>query len=413
MTASVTDPIGQGQLYPQFSLAERDRRWKLVRSLMAKEDLPVIVVPNNTGHSTDFQASARWLSHVGGGGDTEVAVTFPLEGEPSACANRANTDWSAPVQHWTTKLYNTRRNTVSGVIEHLRELKTDRGKVGVVGLGAGTRTPMGTILQGFYTQMRDAFPNAQFVDATHILEEARYQKSEEEVAALQKSIDIIEKGIEAKVAAARPGVVDWHIWAAVQSALLMNGSEIPVHCNWVCGPNAKHTRTRATFRKIEKGDLIINEIEASWIGYRAQQVQPVFVQEVDPVHAELIKVQGEVYARLLEILRPGVTVGEMAEKTKEITARALPAKGPAAGARGRLNMHGRGQGDDGPLITPGQVRPEQLARPLRENMAFIFKPAVITADEKYESVWGDTIIITPKGGRRLGSRPHGHLVSGL
>jgi hypothetical protein len=103
----------------------------------------------------------------------------------------------------------------------------------------------------------------------------------------------------------------------------------------------------------------------------------------------------------------------MAEKTKEITARALPAKGPAAGARGRLNMHGRGQGDDGPLITPGQVRPDQLARQLRENMAFIFKPAVITADEKYESVWGDTIIITPKGGRRLGSRPHGHLVSGL
>jgi Xaa-Pro aminopeptidase len=411
MTKSVTDPIGQGQLYPQFSLAERDRRWKLVRSLMAKEGLPVIVVPNNTAHSMDFQSSVRWLTHVGGGGDCEVAATFPLEGEPSACVNRAHTDWAAPVQFWTTKLYNTRRNTVSGVIEHLKELGTSTGKVGVVGLGAGTRTPMGTIWRGFFHQMEEAFPNVEFVDATPILTEARYQKSEEEIAALQKSIDIIEKGIEAKVKAAKAGAIDWHVWAAVQSALYMNGSEMPVHCNWVCGPNAKHTRTRATFRKIEKGDLIVNEIEASWIGYRAQQVQPVFVEEVDPVHAELIKVHGEIYQKLLEILKPGVTVGELAEKTKAFVAAAVPASGPAAGATGRLNMHGRGQGDDGPLITPSQTRPEQLAVALRENMAFIFKPAVITPGGEYECVWGDTIIITPKGGRRLGSRPHGLLVS--
>lgn len=413
MTITVTDPVGQGQLYPQFSLAERDRRWKLVRSLMAKEGLPVIVVPNNTGHSTDFQSSARWLSHVGGGGDTEVAVTFPLEGEPSACVNRAHTDWSAPVQHWTTKLYNTRRNTVTGVLEHLAELNAGKGKIGVVGLGAGTRTPGGTIWHGFFCAMQEAFPDAEFVDATHILTEARYQKSEEEVAALQKSIDIIEKGVEAKVAAAVPGAIDWHVWAAVQSALLMNGSEIPVHCNWVTGPNAINTRTRPTWRRLEKGDLITNEIEASWIGYRAQQVQPVFVQEVPQINQELIKIHGEIYHRLLEILKPGVTVGELAEKTQKFVVDAVPSKGPAAGSTGRLNMHGRGQGDDGPLITPSQTRPEQLAVALQENMAFIFKPAVISADERHEAVWGDTIIITPKGGRRLGSRPHGLMISGL
>lgn len=413
MTASVTDPVGQGQLYPQFSLAERDRRWKLVRALMAGADLPVIVVPNNTAHSTDFQSSARWLSHVGGGGDTEVAVTFPVEGEPSACVNRAHTDWAAPVQYWTTKLYNTRRDTVTGVIEHLKEIGAGKGRIGICGLGAGTRTPGGTVWHGFYSRIRETFPDAELVDATPILAEARYQKSEEEIAALQKSIDIIEKGVEAKVAAARPGALDWHVWAEVQAALLRNGSEIPVHCNWVSGPNAVHTRTRPTWRRLETGDLIVNEIEASWIGYRAQQVQPVFVQKVDPVHAELIKVQGEIYARLLEILKPGVTVGELAERTRAFVADAVPAKGPAAGAVGRLNMHGRGQGDDGPLITPSQSRPEQLAVALKENMAFIFKPAVLTADGAHEAVWGDTIIITPKGGRRLGSRPHGHLVSGL
>lgn len=409
MTKTVTDPVGQGQLYPQFSLAERDRRWKLVRSLMAKEDLPVIVLPNNTAHSTDFQASTRWISHVGGGGDCEVAAVFPLEGEVTACVNRADTDWCAPVQYWTKDLRNTKRNPAGGVVERLKELKPH--KIGVVGLGPGVRTPMGLILLGFYNQLKEAFPNTPMVDATHILEEARYEKSEEEIAALQKSIDIIEKGIDAKVAAAKPGVLDWEVWAAVQCALYKHGSEMPVHCNWMSGPNVKHTYTRPTFRRLERGDLILNEIEASWIGYRAQQDQPVFVQEVHPVHKELIKVHKEIYHRLLEILKPGVTVGEIAQKTREFVAAAVPASGPAAGAWGRLNMHGRGQGDDGPLITPIQTRPEQLAVALRENMAFIFKPSVISADKQSDCLWGDTIIITPKGGRRLGSRPHGHMVS--
>jgi Xaa-Pro aminopeptidase len=409
MTKTVTDPISQGLLYPMFSLAERDRRWKLVRSLMAKADIPVIVVPNNTSHSTDFQASARWLSHVGGGGDCEVAVVFPIEGDVTVCVNRADTDWAAPVQYWTTDLRNTRRNPANGVVERLKELKPKR--IGVVGLGAGVRTPMGLILLGFYNQMREAFPNTEFVDATHILEEARYQKSEEEIAALQKSIDIIEKGIEAKVAAAKVGALDWEVWAAVQSALYKNGSEMPVHCNWISGPNVKHTYTRPTLRRLQKGDLILNEIESSWIGYRAQQDQPVFVEVVHPVHKELIKVHSEIYHKLLDILKPGITVGEIAAKTKEFVAAAVPASGPAARAYGRLNMHGRGQGDDGPLITPMQTRPEQLAVALRENMAFIFKPSVISEDKECDCLWGDTIIITPKGGRRLGSRPHGHMIS--
>ena len=61
--------------------------------------------------------------------------------------------------------------------------------------------------------------------------------------------------------------------------------------------------------------MIINELEASWIGYRAQGVQPVFVGEANPVHQELIKVQREIFNRVWNILKPGVTVKELAELT--------------------------------------------------------------------------------------------------
>jgi Xaa-Pro aminopeptidase len=404
--------LEQDQLYPMFSTAERDRRWATVRKLMREKGVDVIVVPNNTGHSTDFQANVRWLTHVGGGGDADIAAVFPLDGEVTALANRAKSNWLSGAQNWTKDVRNSRRNMGLAAIERLKELGVERGRIGITGLGAGTRTPMGTILLGFYRLIRDNFPNAELTDATDILAEARYQKSREEIDVLAKSQEIIEKAIDAEIEAAKPGVRDWHLWAIVMSTLVQNGSELPVHCNWGSGKNIKDTMTRPTFRALERGDLVINEIEASWIGYRAQGMQPLFVEVADPVHKELIKVQRDVYSALMERLRPGVTVGELASLTEQFCAKMRPTSGPAAGCTALLNMHGRGQGDDGPLITPSQRRPEQLAIALKENMTFIFKPYVNSADGKSSCCWGDTIVITPAGGRRLGKRPHDLAVSG-
>jgi Xaa-Pro aminopeptidase len=130
------------------------------------------------------------------------------------------------------------------------------------------------------------------------------------------------------------------------------------------------------------------------------------------VHQELIKVQREIFNRVLENLKPEITVKELAELTIEAGAAARPKSGPAAGARGDLNMHGRGAGDDGPIITAHAKSPRQLAVTLQENMVFICKPSAISADGESVSTWGDTVVITLKGGRRLGKRPHDLAVSG-
>ena len=65
--------------YPRFSLAERDRRWQAVRELMRQQNLDVIVTPQNSGHSADYQANTRYLTHCGGG-EPDLAAVFPLEG---------------------------------------------------------------------------------------------------------------------------------------------------------------------------------------------------------------------------------------------------------------------------------------------------------------------------------------------
>src|SRR5258706_16435764 len=61
-------------IVPRFSLAERDRRWRLVRKLMAEDGLDAIVTAVNTGHRDHFQANTRYLTGVGGNFGQPAAV---------------------------------------------------------------------------------------------------------------------------------------------------------------------------------------------------------------------------------------------------------------------------------------------------------------------------------------------------
>ena len=390
--------------YPRFSLAERDRRWRAVRRLMADQGLDVLVTPQNTGHSMDFQSNTRWLTHCGGGGDADIAAVFPLEGEATVVATSAVPRWP-PVQTWITDVREARRNYGRRIVERLRELGPRT--IGIAGLGGGTRTPEGTINHGTYTQIREAFPDAELRDATELMEEVRFVKSDEEIAFLARSKQLIDQATEAEIAAARPGRSDWEVWADTLYAMFRGGSEMPVHCNWVSGPRPVRTLTRPSHRTLEPGDIIFNELEASWGGYRAQGVVPVAVGQPDPAYQELMKVQAVLFSDMLEALRPGTTLGELQARCAALARSTAPSTGPAAGCTGVLTMHGRGAGDDGPIITGHARDPKQLGVPLRERMVFILKPQVHSADESYTITWGDTVLVTADGGQRLGTRPHG------
>jgi Xaa-Pro dipeptidase len=373
---------------------------------MSQAHLDVLVIPNNTGHSTDFQANVRWLTHVGGGSDADVAAVFPLDRAATAFANQAAISWHPGIQNWTADVRDCGRNLAGGVVARLHELGIRRERIGISGLGPGTRTPMGTILRGFFGQLTEAFPAASFVDTSELFEQARFVKSDEELDVLQQSEDIIEAAIDTKIRYAKAGAIDWQVWAEVMSTMLRRGSELPFHNQWFSGKHPNHPITRPSNRRLERGDLIVAEIEASVIGYRSQAMQPVFVEQADFAYSELFKLQREVWNVVNDALCPGATLGDLAVLTEQTAERLAPRSGPAKSAKAILNMHGRGQGDDGPIITPSQRREQQLATSLESNMVFVLKPFIRSNDGAWDCTWGDTVVVSPKGGRRLGRRPH-------
>ncbi len=404
--------------YRRFSLAERDRRWRKVRALMRRDGIAAIVAPQNPGNSTDWQADARYLSHVGGGADASIAVVFPSEGDVTAVATSAAERWGPSVQGWVADVREAKRRYGRVMADRLLELGLKRERIGICGLGGGTRTPEGTIMRGTLKAIADALPDATFIDASDLLQEVREVKSEEEIAVLQDSVDIVERAIEAQTRAAQPGVPDYVVWAETMHGLFARGSELSVHYNWVAAQNPGRTLTRPTARRLVEGDVIVAEIESSVIGYRAQQIRPLAVHRCDPMLMEMSKAHADIYPELLETLRPGATVGEMIDKIIALGTRIGKSKGKLAGARASLIIHGRGLGDDRPLLlTTPDAKPDYegteraLAMGFPENGVYIVKPTIWSADNSYQYIWGDTVRVTPSGGKRMGKAPIGMILS--
>jgi Xaa-Pro dipeptidase len=402
------------QVYRRFSIAERDRRWAAVRRLMERDGLAAIIAPFNPGNSTDWQADARYLSHCGGGADASIAVVFPLDAGVTVVATSAAERWGPSIQNWVTDVREAGRRYGRVMGERLRELGITNERIGVTGLGGGTRSPEGTIMHGTYEALVAACPQATFVDASNLLQEVRELKSDEEVAVLQRSVDMIERAVEAQMHAAQPGVPDYVVWAETMHAMYARGSEQSIHYNWIASTIPGRTLTRPTGRPLIEGDVIVSELESSVIGYRAQQIRPVAVRRCDPMFLELSKIHAELYPQLLEVLRPGITVAELIEKTVAVGKKVAVRSGPLADVRTSLIVHGRGLGDDRPLLlTDLEAKPmyEGTAKTMDfrfpENGVYIVKPTVASADKKYQFIWGDSCHVSAAGTRRMGRSPIG------
>lgn len=394
--ATNTEPVERLDV-PRFSIQERDRRWKLVRELMAQQGLDVIVTAVNTGHWDHFQPNTRYLSGVGGNCG-EASVVFPLEGEVTVVAmGIPPIHYWLGFQDWVTDVRNCNRYFGRGIVERLRELKADNARIGVAGLYNVGRAPEGVMPYGTMRAIEEAFPNATFVDATDLMERAKFVKSQEEIDALAKAVDLVEKAIDVMAAETRPGVRECVVYADMLQAMVREGGELPTMLQWSAGPEPHGNNIMPTLRPIQSGDIILNEIEARWLGYVGQGVQPMFIGEVDPVWHDVMSCVKDAVLATYEVFKPGISIGEVNDFIVDWGKKNTPFDV-------RPLLHGRGLGDDQPLSVRSTT--EHHARwMVEESSVFVVKPTVATKDGRKRLYWGDCVVVTKDGPRRLGKRP--------
>jgi Xaa-Pro dipeptidase len=383
-------------IIPTFSQSERARRWGIVRDLMRRANLDALICLPNQGHWDQFGADARYLTQIGGF-QTEVAVVFPLESDVTAIVRGENEiEWWGLAQEWVKDIRPSRRSYGEPVIQRLKEIRAER--VGVVGIEGLVRAPEGTIPWGIYEKIRGALPQVRFQNATDLMQEARSVKSAEETAFVEKAAGIIELAIEALVKEARPGVPESHLVGEMLKEMTKQGGEpITMLLFGAGGPEVPWAQRVVTSRPLKTGDLINTEVEAKYAGYIAQALQPISLGARPKELERIFDTTKVIFEKMLKVLKPGSTFGEVVAFYQD------EVKSAGYEPDGAL-MHGRGLGEDAPMLW-GAVRdfPESQAS-LKEGHVFIFKPAARKGEMRDYIRAGDTVVIERSGARRLGKR---------
>ncbi len=400
---------------PQLSIAERDRRWRAARKRMAAKGLDCLIVWGNTISQGLGMTNVRYLTQVGSwhGG---IAL-FPCDGEVTVFS--APRHMSVPyngyavVQDWVEDI---RPYSMKGIIDELKARGFERGRIGVVSYGnvvAGNN-----LTYHDYLALQAGLPQATLVDESDMIEELRRVKSAEEIRMLEISGAIACKVVDTMIETAAAGVRENELYAAMIKTQLVEGAEPNIFILMSSGPVGPDGTMRRrllhgndqplcpTGRKLESGDIVICEFHVSYGGYLSAVEFTVAVGEPPRELRELHAVAVECLEAAVDRFRPGATVRQIASAMREpVLSRGFDYL--------ELGFHNHGLSSaDFPTIVykPGWGRmafDEMADFAVLENM--IFGTNIDIHNPRWRTdvgvMLGDTIQVTPSGGRRLVNIP--------
>jgi Xaa-Pro aminopeptidase len=334
-------------------------------------------------------------------------MVFPVSGEVTAFVRGGNEiEWWSIAQSWVTDIRPSRRSWGEPVIERMRELKLERARIGVSGLSGLLRAPEGTVVTGIYDKVRQAFPHAQFENATELLQEARSIKGAEEIAWIERAAEILDRVVAAILAKARPGVMENDMVATIWQTIIANGGDYPSMTHWGAGTGVPWACRIAPHRPLQAGDMINTELEAKYGGYIAQTVQAACLGKIPVEFKRAFDASVKVFDELVKFMKPGVSFRDVVRLYQKLVRES------GHTPKGML-LHGRGIGEDRPQIT-GEVDGNiytsstytmHLDLRLVEGNVFVLKPGAMPGDAPDSIRCGDTVVIEKAGARRLGKRP--------
>jgi Xaa-Pro aminopeptidase len=370
-----------------FSIRERDRRWRKVRELMEMASLDLLVVP--TAPDIRYLTQASY--------DPGPAI-FPLRDAVTLLADEGRVDPAA--RQWVRDVRPVARRWADGLVTRLRELNANGKIIGVVGLDSSAAHPDGNWNYNTFIWMREAFPRTRWVGATSLLHLVRSVKSAEELQALEHAARATDAGLRAAVACFGRGVLDREIQGQVLLAATRTGTELPRRALVGMGPlDQARPPSIPQGHAADEGDVLVAELAGSCLGYLAPAVQLAALGPLPGDWRDAWRVHVDAWNRAWELLRPGTSVGEV-----DLVAR----RASAGRFTVRLEIQGGGLGEDLPCFPPGldeRNRPEPTV--LQEGMCLELRPSVGWGAPRSRQylTWSDTVVLTGDGPRRLGSRP--------
>lgn len=394
--------------FPLLMLAERDRRWGLVREFLKAKNLDALLVLGMKGREP-FEAYLANENSDGG-------VLFPAVGDPiqlTWATHRVTRRFGrngAAQASWIADMRPGRYSDIT--IAAIKERKLTEARIGVVGLDSKTAAePQGVIPYMTWSHILEELPRIEFVEVSRDFALLMLPKSPEEIALIERACEIAEKACHRLLEVAKVGVSESELYATVMYEIYKEGSStVDPRLNLFVGPDelgwGPPLWTQASWKPpiVQPGDVIQAEIFSAFGGLETQSQMTIAIEPVHSEHAELAEVAAAAYQAGVAAMRPGNTFGDVCEAMVGPLNNAGCWHGPVIHSLAPLVLvSGRHRGltaEERDHPKAGNMSPHIGADvPLATGMVFAMEPDACRGLRRVDL--GATVIMTETGAREM------------
>jgi Xaa-Pro aminopeptidase len=122
----------------------------------------------------------------------------------------------------------------------------------------------------FVESLRRKHPGLRVQAVNRVVEQMRGTKSPTELAFIRQAVDITVRAHNEALRALEPGMNEFELQALVEYTFRRNGADRPAFASIIgSGPNSTTLHYNANDRFIERGDVVVMDVGASYKGYSA------------------------------------------------------------------------------------------------------------------------------------------------
>ncbi|MDP6560201.1 MAG: Xaa-Pro peptidase family protein [Candidatus Binatia bacterium] len=368
-------------LYVAFSDAEYERRHRQVRERMDRSGVSALLLFGR-GRSPEIHYLCNWLT------TTEAHLIFPIEGKQTLFVQLSN---HLPNARRMSIIEDVRFggsnsagavDSVPRVAENIKERKLEENKVGIVG-GLPYRQ---------YERLREALPKVEWVDFSAGMRDQRQIKSKEEIERLRKASAMSDCSIAALAELARPGIVEHELAKIVEDAYLGAGGTNGIHfmiTTSMRDPKGGIPQQHMSNRVLQKGDVLVTEISANYLGYTGQILRTFSIGEgPTPEYQRIHDVAVEAFDRVADVIKDGTDIDQVLDAAEVVHERGYTIYDDF--------LHGAGQLP--PILrTRKTYRGTPQGFRFQEDMCLVIQPNVITEDAMRGVQFGEMFQVTKAG----------------
>jgi len=366
----------------RFTQAEMTRRVGAIRAAMKAQGFDGLLLPSRPDGNGDI----GWLTGTG----AQYAV-FAMNGKALVIGGEGE-----------GKLYDGVEAQKAeggldsiGINSAIKTLGLASARIGVGYLQDIVRLPEGGMNYTTFDRVKHSNPQARFDSAADLLLMVKLPRSAEEIAVLEKADAISEMGLQTLMNTAKPGALHSDAWLAVYRTMVGASTEFPTRLSLRSGKEG-NTGGHPINEKMLAGTICNQELSASVLGYGSQVNQSFLIGGPAPADwKSAAQYCIDLFQKLVDSIKPG----EPVMKVVDLYKTEVEKRGPGQWG---VVFHSGGN-NDGPRWGPG--RPEAVKALFQEGMVFTIKPRVpIKGVDAPAAQFGDGVVVTSTGARRLGKR---------